>query len=352
MSCDIIIPEAIKAGDSQHLIRATMNPERDTHSPQRNTKSEMQTIREEGACAGSDMPETSMNRRLETSPVCKVKKASEPEPSVKPQKSKLRLYLERYKKRPMTQVFYEIQKSPMLDTVPEETPEVLAFEEQQALVSTQQQEVVAAPETPQVNDLEESECDREESFTQMTQLCNDFMDEQYDLDRQLERDRAIVRDAMKSLMDDIRFVKARGSEAAIASNTRSFRLHMEFKEQELKHEEAFDRVRKLENDLEEEKKLKMEAETSLEEERKENARLVSAVAQLQEDLRRENLLWQEEKAGLLQSIQDQKETLEKLDTEREDIERRMDCLKEQVKEMRQKPKKLSRWRRFLNLFRR
>lgn len=387
----------------------------------------MEYIGEEEEYTGTDMPQTSFtfwnsdfsepkaqDELLKSSLACSVE-ADEPGPSVEVNKSSFCEFLELQRWTPMRKWFRKIQKAPTLATVPEETAEELAAEEQEVSVSTQQPHLAAAPEepqpvclpeTPQVPVAEEQphvhrKCkekrkhliypqvynDPEEPRVQilqrepvtppqqqqqtpntkdqtpaetfylqngvkMIQVSENYVSEKDELTIQLKKEQALRRDLVKDFKEKIQVAKAQESESYKTAETRNLRLHVDLHEAELNHEEALQRVSTMEKDLEEEKKLQQEAETCQIQVREGNSRLVSALVQAQEDQKREKLQWEEERPGLLQTIKDQQDALKQVDTAKEDMLKRMERIREQVEEIRKKPKKPSRWKRFLNFFKR
>ncbi len=138
---------------------------------------------------------------------------------------------------------------------------------------------------------------------------------------------------------------ALSAETCLRDQTRIKILQLEIIERESTEKEVLRKVRKLEETLDKEKDRQKEVESSLAHQREENSRLVAALVQAEEDLKRDTLKWEEEKSRLLQCIKEQQQ-----ETKRDHLRNRTVELEQKMVEINKKPKKRSLWKRFLQLF--
>ncbi|XP_034558530.1 myosin-2 heavy chain-like [Notolabrus celidotus] len=211
------------------------------------------------------------------------------------------------------------------------------------------------PVTPSQQDPKTKARNPSQSFYQMTGAKMvevskvDLMSDKDELTITLEREQAALRAEAERLKERTEIVKAEGPLEDIVREIRLKRLQLDLIDAECREEEVLLKVSQLEDALEKEKENQKEAQKSLAQEKEENTRLVAALTQAEEDLKRETLQWQEESTGLLQSIQDHKQALRQ-NTVEEDMMRRMECLTQQLAMLGKKTKKPSLMTRFFNLF--
>ncbi|XP_034535977.1 uncharacterized protein LOC117810313 [Notolabrus celidotus] len=110
------------------------------------------------------------------------------------------------------------------------------------------------------------------------------------------------------------------------------------------------KVKKIEEDLWNQKQSCLETELQLAQQREDKDKMKNALSQTTRDLENQRLLWEEERAKLQQSIRTNQQAVEDNDNIFKEGSKKLAELEEKMKTLVKKPKKPSLWRRFTSLF--
>ncbi|XP_044055303.1 IgA FC receptor-like [Siniperca chuatsi] len=245
-------------------------------------------------------------------------------------------------------------EEPQVAAISEEPEASAAPEEPKPDVTPEEPQVAVAPKGPQVTMESKSvEAFYKKTGVKMIEVSElDFMDKDEETTR-LRYQQAYLITKVERLKESLQTQTALNTQADVRHKTRIKTLQRQIINREFFERETLRKIRKLEEALEKELNQQKKVETSLAHQREENSRLVAALVQAEEDLKRETLKWEEEKSSLLQMIEEQQQQQQQAlqqKTTGDHLKDRIVDLEQKMAVIDKKPKRRSLWKRFLQVF--